>query len=265
MEIKRLKIKGLKNTRDLGGFKTTDGKTIVSGKLIRSGRLDKLPPASVHKLTQIPFSTIVDLRIPAEREKHPNTRIPNKEYITLPLLCTATPAITTDNSMYRVYNDESKRIKTEFGNTDNYMKETYKRIILNDESIDALKEFLKLLLEKDGVLWHCSGGKDRSGIISMIVEGLLGVNRETIINDYVASHRFNRKKRRLVKIGFFLFIYGKKQLKKVLIKLLTAKREYIESLLDFMDEKYGGIIGYCKAELNITDEYIEKLRNKYLV
>ena len=265
MDIQRLKIKALKNTRDLGGMKTTDGKTIVKGKLIRSGRLDKLPPASVNKLANIPFSTIVDLRLPAERHKNPNTIIPKKEYIKLPLLCTATPAITTDESMYRVYNEESKRIKTEFGNTDNYMKQTYKHIILNEESKVAFKTFLDILLEKDGVLWHCSGGKDRSGITAMIVEGLLGVDRETIIKDYTASHYFNRKKRRFVRLGFFLFIYGKRQLKKVLIKLLTAKKEYITFLLDFIDEQYGGIINYCKKELGIDDEYIKKLREKYLV
>ena len=231
MEIKRLEIKGLKNTRDLGGMPTKDGKTIVYGKLIRSGRLDSLPPKSVSKLKKIPFSTIVDLRIEPERLDHPNTIIPNKKYVKLPLLCTATPAITTERSMYKVYRDESKRIKNEFGNSDNYMIETYKHIILNDESKTALKEFLRLLLEEDGILWHCSGGKDRSGIVSMIVEGLLGVERENIIKDYVASHKFNRKKRRFVKIGFFLFISGKTQLKKVLIKLIQNLKRNFQKLL----------------------------------
>ena len=46
---------------------------------------------------------------------------------------------------------------------------------------------------------------------------------------------------------------------------MSAKKEYIVSLLNFIDEKYGSIEGYCKTELGITDDYIKALKEKYLV
>ena len=263
MSYERLSLKGLPNARDLGGFKTVDGKEIVYGKLFRSGKLYKLNSKTLSAVKSLKLTHIIDLRINTEYEEKPDTIIDGAKIVHLPLLCTATPAITADKSMRLLMKKQSKRIKKEFKTADNYMVEMYKRVLLNDESKETLKGILKILLEADGVLWHCNGGKDRAGLTAMLIEGLLGVPDETIIQDYVVSHKYQRKKLFWSNLGLSIAFLGT-EFRKIILNMLSAKPQYIIKTLEFINGTYGGIIPYAKTELNVTDEYVEKLRNKYL-
>ena len=183
----RLDLKGLVNTRDLGGLPAAEG-NIAPNKLIRSGKLYKLPDETANALKQYGITTIVDLRIYTECDETPDTLWEGVEYRHLPVLCTATPGITREKSMRRTMSIEAKRIKKEFGTTDNYMKEMYRSIFFNQEAKIRLTEVLRLIIENEGcILWHCSAGKDRAGIVAMLVESLLGVDKQTISHDYVIS------------------------------------------------------------------------------
>ena len=79
--IKRLPLKKLFNTRDLGGFKTEDGRKIKKGKLIRSGKLNKIPKKTVEELKKIGVTTIVDLRIFTEIEQAPDVLWEGVKYV----------------------------------------------------------------------------------------------------------------------------------------------------------------------------------------
>lgn len=264
MHIKRLKLKKLDNTRDLGGLPAADGKTVRYGRLIRSGKLYKLPQETVDALKNLGVTTVVDLRIFTEREEYPDTIIDGVEYIHLPVLCTATPGITREKSMIRTMANESRRIKKEFGNVDNYMLAMYKMILFSDEPVELLKQFMRLFIDNDGcLLWHCSGGKDRAGIVAMLVESLLGVDEELIIEDYAASHHFKRR--------YAWHRFGLKisplwpRFKKILFGMMAAKPLYISETMDVLKQNYGSVLGYCKHVLGVTDEEIATIRQKYLV
>lgn len=264
MPIKRLKLKKLDNTRDLGGLPAADGKTIRYNKLIRSGKLYKLPDKTVAALKQKGLTTILDLRIFTEREQRPDTVIEGVTYVHLPVLCTATPGITREKSMTRTMAIESRRIKKEFGNADNYMLAMYKMVLFSEEPISQLRQCLRYIIDNDGcILWHCSGGKDRAGIISMLVESLLGVDEKTIIEDYSASHIFQRKKYFWNRFGLIVTpLYPR--FKKILFGMMAAKPVYMTETLEFIKGKYGSVIEYCRKVLDISDKDIEILRSKYL-
>lgn len=266
MRIERLKLKKLTNTRDLGGFPAADGKKIRSGKLIRSGRLYKIPQSTVKALQDMGVSTIVDMRIERERFEHPCTIIPGAKHINLPLVCAATTGITSEKSMAGTMLRESKRIKSEFGNADNYMKSVYELILFTPDSKQKLKEFLDLVRDEEGtILWHCNAGKDRTGLTAMLLEFLLGVDEELIIQDYCISQKyFQPSTRRAQRFGLVIAPIPL-QFKKILYALMDAKPEYITSAIDVMKERHGSVINYCKEELGVTDEDIKILREKYLV
>lgn len=265
MPIKRLKLKKLDNTRDLGGIPTSDGRTIRYKKLIRSGRLYKLPDKTVAALKDLGLTTILDLRIFTEREQCPDTVIEGVKYIHLPVLCTATPGITREKSMTRTMAIESRRIKKEFGNADNYMLAMYKMMLFSEEPISLLKQCLRLIIDNDGcILWHCSGGKDRAGIISMLVESLLGVDEKVIIEDYAASHNFQRNKYFWNRFGLIVApLYPR--FKKILFGMMAAKPIYMTTTLDYIKSKFGSVTEYCKQVLDVTDDDIKTLKQKYLV
>lgn len=264
MYIKRLPLKKLFNTRDLGGLPTADGRKIVQGRLIRSGKLYKLPEDTVDKLKAMGLKTVIDLRIFTEIEEYPDTVIEGVEYVHLPVLCTVTPGITREKSMMRTMAIESRRIKNEFGTADNYMIEMYKNILLGEEPISLLKKCMRLIIENDGcILWHCSGGKDRAGIVAMLVEALLGVEEKVIVEDYVSSHRFQRGKFFWNKLGLTI-VPLVPRFKKILYGMMASKPSYITETINTLNERFGSITSYCKQILDITDEDIRVLKEKYL-
>ena len=241
MHIKRLNLKGLRNTRDLGGMPTKDGGVIAKGKLLRSGKLYKLPEETVKALREYGVTTIVDLRIFTECDETPDTLWDEAEYYHLPILCTATPG------------------------TDNYMIEMYRSILFSEEPKRHLKDILRMIIDNEGcILWHCSAGKDRAGIVAMLVESLLGVDDKTIIQDYTMSKQFLRRKFFWNKFGLRI-VPLKRRFKKILIAMMEAKPEYLLSPIREIEQKYGSVTEYCKAELGVTDADIARMKEKYLI
>ncbi|MGN0814556.1 MAG: tyrosine-protein phosphatase [Candidatus Coproplasma sp.] len=264
MHIKRLPLKKLFNTRDLGGMPAAGGRRIVRGKLIRSGKLYKLPDETVEQLKAMGLKTVIDLRIFTEIDECPDTVIEGVEHVHLPVLCTVTPGITREKSMMRTMAIESRRIKREFGNADNYMIAMYKNILLEDEPVELLKKCMRLIIDNDGcILWHCSGGKDRAGIVAMLVESLLGVDEKIIIEDFVASHRFQRLKFFWNRFGLVIAPLVPR-FKKILFGMMAAKPAYITKTMDYLKENFGSVTEYCKKKLCVTDSDIEILQRKYL-
>lgn len=265
MVIKRLKLKKLFNTRDLGGMPAADGKTIGYRRLIRSGKLYKLPEETIGELKKMGLKTVIDLRIFTEREEYPDTVIDGVEYVHLPVLCTATPGITREKSMTRTMAIESRRIKKEFGNADNYMLAMYKMMLFSEEPVGLLKKCMRIIIDGDGcILWHCSGGKDRAGIVAMLVESCLGVDEELIVRDYAASHNFQRGRYFWHRFGLIVAPLWMR-FKKILFGMMAAKPVYMTETLDAIKQGYGSVVNYCKQVLDVSDRDIETLKKKYLI
>lgn len=264
-----LKLKRLRNTRDLGGMRTADGRTVASGKLLRSGKLSKLPKRSVEGLLALGLTTVVDLRIRSEREASPDTVIEGVRTFCIPFLATPLP---TDGDVraisqreYARAKKEGERIKKEFGSLDNYMIETYRDLLFRADSQEGLKKFLRLVEEEEGcILWHCASGKDRTGICAMLVESLLGVDEKSILDDYMMSKRIWRARyfvnRAVIAVGPIPM-----SLKRALFGFMRLKRKYLLTVIEDMKQTYGSVIGYCKDALGVTDESIRRLREKYLL
>lgn len=262
-KIETLHLKKLINTRDLGGLPTEDGRSIRYNALIRSGKLYNLPQVTIDSLMEIGVTKVIDLRIDTEVGEYPNTPIPGSEYIHLPVLCTATAGITHEKNMARTMFKESKRVKKEFGSVDKYMVAMYRSILMQEEPRRQLARFLRILIEEEGcVLWHCSAGKDRAGICSMLIESLLGVEESLVVFDYTLSDRFQRKKRIWQKIA--MYIVPMPRFRALLLGMMNAKRRYMLAVMEMLKRDYGSIEQYCKEALGITDEDIAVLREKYL-
>ncbi|MDE6373263.1 MAG: tyrosine-protein phosphatase, partial [Clostridia bacterium] len=194
----------------------------------------------------------------------PDTLWEGVEYVHLPVLCTATPGITREKTMRRTMALESKRIKTEFGSADNYMSEMYCSILLSEEPQQLLKKALRLIIDNENcILWHCSGGKDRAGILAMLVESLLGVEEDVIVADYVASLRFQRFRFFWNKAGLVIAPCSLR-LKKILYGMMAAKPQYLIGAMNRIKEQYGSIVDYCKQVLGVTDEDVDLMKKKYL-
>lgn len=265
MFITRLRLKKLYNTRDLGGIPAKGGKRIKRGKLIRSGKLSDLPKKTAEALRGFGVTTVFDIRTETERSDHPDTQIEGVKYYSYPIITTPIPVLPDERTMRLTMKKESYRLKKEFEDIDSYMIEVYRSILFSEEAQEGLKAFLRCVIEEEGcILWHCASGKDRAGICAMLLESLLGVKEKYIYEDYLASREFWHRKYFWNKVALTLAPVSVR-FKKILFAFMSLKREYLETVIEEMKARYGGVVGYCKEVLGITDEDIKILKKKYLV
>ncbi|MCD8295651.1 MAG: tyrosine-protein phosphatase [Clostridia bacterium] len=265
MQIEKLKLKKLNNTRDLGGFPAADGKHIAPDMLIRSGKLYKLPKSTKKTLKAMGVTVVIDLRIDNEVDQYPPCMLEGARYVHIPLLTTAKPGITYEKrSMPSLMKEESTLIESEFKDADEYMQKIYMDILFQEDSTKQIRKVFDIFLAEQGcILFNCSGGKDRAGIIAMLLESVLGVPEDLVIQDYMASQEFQKRKRNVQK-RLLKLVPGYRRFKALLIAFMDARPQYIAPVLDVMKERYGSVTGYCKEALGLTDEDIQTLKDKYL-
>ena len=143
--------------------------------------------------------------------------------------------------------------------------EMYRKLLFSEYVKPFYRRFFDVLLQNTSgaVLWHCSAGKDRAGVASMLIRMALGVPRENILKDYMMTGVFTRKEIRRRQIMIRWLVHDKRQ-KECYRALLSVKEKYLQQLFDLMDRDYGGEMGYLSAFLGISEDEIRRLRELYL-
>lgn len=258
-----LTFEKLHNTRDLGGARVQNGRVIKPGKLIRSGHLSDLPEADAAKIARL-VDTVIDFRTDGELTEQPDTQILGASYYHIPIMEALVSGITheqkSDENMFKRLIQKPKESRS-------YMCELYQSFAENDFSVTHYAEFVQLLLRPrhKGVLFHCTGGKDRAGIASVIVESLLGVSREDIIADYLLTNECQAGE-----LTFYMDRVKQEtgisgpETDEALNWLFCAHREYIDSFYAAIDARYGSLTNFVWEGLKLTDGDVGWLRDEYL-
>lgn len=218
------------NTRDLGGYKTSSGKRTSFLKFIRSDALRYLNEDDLLFLKNNNFTTSIDLRTENVVNRFPSILANDKRfnYYNFPLVEGSGIPLTDENAS-RLYLQMVSN------------KQTYKDI------------FLTIYNSKGNIIFNCTAGKDRTGILSCLLLLLANVEREEIIKDYLYSEECiytNIDKIRKVQLTF------PKDLGHV-------KRKYIVDFLELFEEKYQNIEEYLLF-IGLDKEQIDSIRNRLL-
>ena len=256
------KIKHLAAFRDLGGIEAADGKKIRKGLLFRSGHHGKLtaPEADIMK-NLFGVTDIVDLRSPSEISEKPDVTSKGVIFKHLPSLNDEeNPSINRHNRTA-----ELKRLMAKEGGTRAHLCGIYRLLATNKMAIDSHRELLKTVLEsRGGVLWHCTQGKDRTGVATALILSVLGVDREVIKQDYMLYNSAAAVKNFFIYLGMTVLFPGTKRAKSLNF-LLTAHEEYINAFFDQIDETFGSIGDYIRNALGFDDGMIAEMKRKYLI
>ena len=138
-------------------------------------------------------------------------------------------------------------------------------LLFDPDCQQQFARFFRLVLETDhgAVLFHCTQGKDRTGIASALLLAALGADRETIVADFDATNRVYekdvRKYSRRVK-----FWGGKEEEVGVVKAFLGCNTENFIKALDRIDQEFGSLQAYLKGPIGLTDADIQTLRERYL-
>lgn len=268
----RIALKGLNNTRDLGGYHTMDGRKILPRRLLRSGALFEATKEDLKILTDpCRLGTIIDFRTGEERRQKPDPEIPGVINIFNPILDEKTVGITfeEDDSQKNGNKDAVRGVLEHAaslgGKPRLYVDQLYEDLAINSHAARSYRRFFELLLEADdrAVLWHCTAGKDRVGIGTALLLTALGVDRETIVKDFVMTNDFvaEHAEKTAVQIEAFT---GNKALGDCVRVLFTVSEEYILHAFKAMEQAYGNMDDYLEKHIGLEAENREVLKQKFL-
>ena len=267
-----LPVKGIVNARDLGGYTVQDGRTVKSGMLIRAAHLADAKASDIAYLESLPVSAVIDFRKEVEMPGKEDKELPGARYVSLPI-------DASGNAMEKATEQEKKKfvsrnkfdikkviVPVAFNKKAQAMaREMYPTLLFTPECQEQFARFFRLLLETENgaILYHCTQGKDRTGVASALLLAALGANRETIVADFDATNRVYdkdvRKYSRRVK-----FLGGKEEEIAVVKAFMGCNTENFVKALDRIDQQYGSLMAYLKGPIGLSDADIETLRARYL-
>ncbi len=266
MLSKRLFFDKLNNIRDLGGMKTADGRTIRPGQLFRSCYLQKADPSDVQKLEALGLSRIVDFRSFNEVKEQPDPVLPGTVNIHLPAEDEQLLGIERDKDSARQFTEIL--IERVIKNPDyaiEYMSGMYRRFVTNEYTIGQYRKFLEIVLESPGpVLWHCTAGKDRAGFAALLLEEILGVDRESILEDYLITNKYLKEEVDYL-VDLFSRVHGGEYPKEDVKLFFSAEKAYLEALKTEVEEHWGSFDVFLRDKMGVTEEKREAFRAKYLI
>ncbi|MFZ4584001.1 MAG: tyrosine-protein phosphatase [Acidimicrobiia bacterium] len=249
---RRLPLTGAPNTRDLGGYPTTDGRTVRWGRIYRSGALDKLTDSDLEYLERLGLALVVDVRRRRERSEMPS-RIPNgAEVVEVPVGDTGAP----DQTVASVVREGKVH---ELGAPGETLLKANTAFVA--ECGDQFRDIVGHLARAvdHPVLVHCTGGKDRAGFSSALMLFALGVPEEVVVYDYLRTNDFTIARRldsirRLEDRGATL------EEVEILRAILEVRPEYIGAALGQISERHGSVDTYLRDALDLDLPRIAELR-----
>jgi protein-tyrosine phosphatase len=231
------------NFRDLGGMQTKNGKRVKWGKLFRGDELYMLTEKDLKYLSSIPLISIVDFRSSEEIKAAPDKN-PTSVKRNYPLSISPGNLSAFGNSLGINTVTSSK--------VDTMMMELNKLLVSDSASIRQYKIFFTLLQDESHIplLYHCTAGKDRTGMATALILFALGVEEETILNDYLLSNTYLEPKYALMKANY-----------PAMAPALEAKKEFILAGLQKIEDEHGSIESYLQKVLDVD---VHKMRELYL-
>lgn len=270
---RRLPLRNLYNCRDMGGYLTKDGRLTSWGKVFRSDALHQIDGAGQAYIERMGVKRIIDFRSPEEIAKDPNKAISTSEMFNFnPHADVAQQAST--QSVSKKDEDKiiqlEKMVKTEAGRAQliknrNIMIKQMEQLVLGENAIEAYKHFFEILLQDSvtPLIFHCQGGKDRTGWAAALYLGALGVGKEQIYEDYLLTDKMNAP-RNAKRMAIYKKYTDNEDVLAFLASLQQTRRDYLDGAYTTVEEGYGTIEHYLKEVLEIDATQLEILRTRYL-
>lgn len=255
--MKLINLPKAKNYRDLGGIRTSDGRVVKPFMLLRGTPLLHKHKRDIEILkNDFKLKTIIDLRTKREAEERPDLEVNGITYINMPILTEAKAGVSHEKKVHSI-----KSLKMF-----SPMEKLYIDMVSNEclENLNiVLKEILLMKEDQFSVAFHCSAGKDRTGILSALILSFLGVERKVIIEEYLVTNRVTKPKALGVYLAILVFLLNPKLAKKIKMYYI-AKETYLESALQALEKQFGSLDNYFQSALNFTEEEIATIKNKFL-
>lgn len=240
-------LQGAVNFRDVGGYKTQDGKAVKWNKVFRSAAINNLTDTDMDTLKDKHIYTVIDFRGKQEAAAAPDRLLPGAIYTLSPAGSDSLPSA----AQMAAYLKQGGFLEKFYGEGGiRYFGDRYR----------PLFQQLLSLNDTAALLYHCTGGRDRTGMATALFLYTLGVPQETIEADFTASN---------VYLGYSLsksFEPMAKATGKSIAEIRAAmslRPELIRIFFQTIKAQYGSVENFMDKELGIGKKEISILKQKY--
>jgi protein-tyrosine phosphatase len=241
---RRIALGAVINFRDLGGYETVTGGTTRWRSVFRSDSLSKITPADRVAFEELGIKAVLDLRSSEERELKPT--VAGSRHMPF----TSRPPLVDARTL---------RTREE---AENWLAAEYPYML--EHAGPDIGRLFGWLADEDHLpaVFHCAGGKDRTGLATALLLTLLGVERETVLDDYELTSQFAGERDLAPVIETFC---SSGMSRAAAEGLLSTPRWAMASALDQLDERYGGVEAYLLGDAGMSHGDLAALRQHLTV
>ena len=265
-------VQGIVNARDLGGYIMQDGRKLRDGAFIRTAHMADATDTDLQYLSEIPLAKVIDFRKEEEKRGKDDRMVPGAEYICLDIDASGNLVNQASDDEKKLFTGQKQfdikkfMLMAAFNQTAQMIAhQMYPNLFFDPDCQKQFRQFFRLILETENgaILYHCTQGKDRTGIASALILAALGASRETIVADFDATNRVYEKEVRRCCRNVRL-MGGKEAELETVKAFLGANTDNFIKALDRIDREYGSMEAYLKGPIGLTDNDIPTLRERYL-
>lgn len=246
-EDRVLPFEGVLNFRDMGGYMTTDGRRVKRGILFRAAELTGMTTKDIELLQSLGIKTIFDYRGVREAQAKPDPVIPGVTNIAVPAMAQEVSGDMRD----MISSGALDQFKPDF------LAKMYLEMAFHNPSF---KRLMATVMDQDnlGIVHHCAGGRDRTGLGAAFILLALGVPQETIIEDYLISNHTLKPMNEQIKAQ----VSGHLSPEQVdtIMAALELRPEFMQGIFSAIEERYGSVEAFLEQEFDMTAGKREQLQ-----
>ncbi|MCC8023483.1 MAG: tyrosine-protein phosphatase, partial [Clostridiales bacterium] len=232
------------------------------GMFYRSAALIKMNRRERDTFQSLGVRTVLDFRSNMEVADDPDWIAPGCRYLH------ASGIQTMDDEFGGGNLDMRRQILRSSGKPElldrleNYLIGSYQTMA---EQPEAYRTLFRAILEDTGtpLLFHCTAGKDRTGVGAAFLLSALGVPYETVRRDYLLSNRFREKENKSIERKVRLFVRDKR-LRRLINDMMRVQEAYLDRTFDTIERLYGGFPAFLHGALEVSPEELEWMRARFL-
>ena len=245
------------NFRELGGYEGLGGKHVRHGVFYRTPALANLrTEADRNRFAELGIRTVFDFRSEAEKQQMPDPEFPGIRRVEIPAMFDAA-GTSVNFDLKSIFAQGQKGIDEML----EWVAGSYRRMPFQNPAYQQL--FAAIARDEVPVLFHCTAGKDRTGVAAALILLSLGVSREDVVRDYLITNTCRARSRAEIaaqlepalgaeRAAFYAGVIG------------GVRRESIELSLDAIAQRYPTFEEYLGAECGVTPDMLAHIREQYL-
>jgi len=254
-------LAGVKNFRDMGGYHAQDGRRMRWGQVFRSGHLADMTDDCGTEVLARDIETVIDFRSDAEKKRHPvhwpGGWIP--DYHPVPIGGNAAAWV--------------KELYERLAITDFVARDLREQFILAFETIPianqaGLKQFFDALIDDhkgNAVLFHCTAGKDRTGIAGALLMRALCISDDQIMEDFLLTNKAVDLENISATIAEWLSAKASQPIAPSdVFPLVGVEADFLRASYRAIDDTYGSVEHYLETALGVDAQRRHTLQDMFL-